>query len=108
MPITNEGRTLVLDTIKTLDTRLRLYGNIDGNPFQSGLETPIFTGTTSLSLSSSVVFSVQVQGDILEIEGVRLTDSTGTIFYFEKDFASSFNYEADGSFTVTQYDISIS
>ena len=108
MAITNDGRELVLDAIKSEDTRLRLYGNIDGQPFTSGLGTPNFTGTSSLSLSSSVVFSLQVQGDTLEIVGVRLTDSTGTIIYFEKDFDSVFTYQADGSFTVTTYNVAIS
>jgi hypothetical protein len=126
MAILNSGKTLVLNEIKGETAFVRILGTQTGIPGGSevgafisapqpiSLETPSGQPSHSgLSLENQVTFNVDSSAPNsasfpVSIVAVEIyPDNTISTPYFRTTFSNAFTYSEAGTFTLTQYNISV-
>lgn len=122
------GKSSILNHIGTTFTHIAVGGTFtrigqDLNPYETpfnldGIAAPTPTiaaggSPGTITWSGNTVFTVSlssIHADATQvtIKYVRLVDSTNSSVYLERDFASSYVYAGNGTFTVTGILISLS
>jgi len=122
MAIELAGKTLVLNSIKNKVVKVALIGNQagGGQPFFTAVENVTFNSkspsSAGIELDNQVTFNVDSSAPSgatfpIQITAVTIFDNTSTIIgdgLFETNFTSPFSYSESGTFTLTEYDISVS
>lgn len=113
MPIQNDGKLLIQGKIDTDVSKVRLVidcyiqSTLDTTEY-SALQDIAFTNTTStLAMNGDKVFSITLGSfDYKEVVGVQLTNTDGSVVYVEGDFTNGFGFYSDGSFTLSDLNVS--
>lgn len=118
MALTNVGRLLFQNEIKTNATNVRLLIQdvLDGEVI-ANRETAVNLGeivfnnanaSLGLTLSENKTIPVTKLGaaDVAYVVGLKLTNSDGSLDYMQVDFQNSYTFLADGNFTITLLTVS--
>ena len=116
MALTNTGRLLFQNAIKTNATHVQLIlEDVLGGEVISTRETSASTITfnnanaslgLTLDANKTIAVTKLVSADITYVVGLKLTNSDGTVEYMQVDFASAYSFIADGNFTITLLTVS--
>ena len=116
MAIQNPGKIIVLDAAKNASVKVRLFGEMDlvgaTSSYFSSIEDISLVSqnpaSAGLELENQVTFNIQPTGAFpVSVNGVELLDSAGTSVLFRTNFSNPFIYGEVGTFTLTQYNISV-
>ena len=123
MAIQNPGKIIVLDEIKNQVVNARVLGtqDVQGGSEFGGYSTANQAislvsqnpASAGLELENQVTFNISTTegptsgGNFpISIQGIRLFDASNNIL-FETMFSNPFTYSEAGTFTLTQYNISV-
>lgn len=118
MALTNDGRLLFQNQIKTNATHVQLLlEDVLGGEVINNRETSVSDGaivfnnanaTLGLTLDANKTIPVTklVSADITYVMGLKLTNLDGTLDYMQVDFESAYSFLADGNFTITLLTVS--
>ena len=116
MALTNDGRLLFQNQIKTNATHVQLLlEDVLGGEVINNRETAVSeivfnnaNATLGLTLDANKTIQVTklVSADITYVMGLKLTNSDGSLDYMQIDFESAYSFLADGNFTITLLTVS--
>jgi hypothetical protein len=118
MALTNVGRLLFQNQIKTNATRVQLLlEDVLGGEVISTRETAVGIGaivfndanaSLGLTLDANKTIAVEklVSADVTYVVGLKLTNLDGSLDYMQVDFENVYSFIANGNFTITLLTVS--